>query len=85
MLADPSEAVAHVVRPAEDAGDADGILALAGELGLPDAPGGAALLLGALGLFLAVRGAVLLRSAAWQIDVAWLTGEVRLARAGVPP
>ena len=28
---------------------------------------------------------VLLRSAAWQIDVAWLTGEVRLARAGVPP
>lgn len=28
---------------------------------------------------------VLLRSAAWQIDVAWLTGEVRLARAGTPP
>lgn len=28
---------------------------------------------------------VLLRSAVWQIDVAWLTGEVRLARAGTPP
>ena len=38
-----------------------------------------------LGAVAGGAGAWLLRSAAWQIDVAWLTGEVRLARAGVPP